>query len=154
MRSTGVRRKLDDLGRVVIPAGIRRSLDLRDGDAMEFTVHGDRIILTRATDRCVVCGHQGEGLRELRGRRLCERCIGEVAALDAEIPRGGPDGRGDTDGDGGSDDAPADGDQQPGSEDDDERVVPLSPSPDLEQESADLDQLRREAYEPASTTAW
>lgn len=153
MRSTGVRRKLDDLGRVVIPAGIRRSLDLRDGDAMEFTVHGDRIILTRATDRCVVCGHQGEGLRELRGRKLCEQCIEEVAALDAETPRGGPDGQ-DADGDAGSDDAAADGGQQPRSEDDDERVVPLSRSPDLEQESADLDQLRREAYEPASTTAW
>lgn len=81
MRSTGVRRKLDDLGRVVIPAGIRRTLDLRDGDAIEFTVSGDEIILTRASDRCVVCGHQGDSLREVRGRRLCEQCVAEVAAL-------------------------------------------------------------------------
>lgn len=81
MRSTGVRRKLDDLGRVVIPAGIRRTLDLRDGDAIEFTVAGDEIILTRATDRCVVCGHQGQDLHEVRGRKLCERCVGEVASL-------------------------------------------------------------------------
>lgn len=83
MRSTGVRRKLDDLGRVVIPAGIRRTLDLRDGDAIEFTVAGDEIILSRATDRCVVCGHQGEDLHEVRERKLCGGCVSEVASLAA-----------------------------------------------------------------------
>lgn len=140
MRSTGVRRKLDDLGRVVIPAGIRRSLDLQDGDAIEFTVHGDRIIMSRATDRCVVCGHQGEGLREIRGRRMCESCIREVAALrEAQEDREADDER----------EAEAAGDA---ASDDEGRIVPLSRS--VEEESADLAELRREAYDPASTTAW
>ena len=126
-RSTGVRRKVDDLGRIVIPAGIRKTLDIRDGDALEFTVDGDRIIIDRATDRCVVCGHQGLGLHEVHERRICTSCIDEVAALGAS----------DTEGEEDSADVPVD--SAPGR---------------LQRESADLDELRRELYDPASTTAW
>lgn len=144
MRSTGVRRKLDDLGRVVIPAGIRRSLDLQNGDAIEFSVDGDDIILTRATDRCVVCGDQREDLRQVRERKLCPDCVAEVAALreDARASRSGTDDTARADRGATPAPSPA-GDQPPAAE------APRR----LERESADLAELREEAYEPG-TTDW
>lgn len=81
MSNTGVRRKVDDLGRVVIPAGIRKSMDIQEGESLEFHVEGDRIVLTRATDRCILCGHQGADLREVHERRVCPACIRTIRGL-------------------------------------------------------------------------
>lgn len=86
MRSTGIRRKVDDLGRVVIPAGIRRTLGIREGDALEFAVQGDEVILTRPVERCVFCGTEDGPLQTFRSKRLCPGCIGSVAALDGGVP--------------------------------------------------------------------
>ena len=47
MKSTGVVRRIDDLGRVVIPKEIRRNLDMAEGDPIEFYVDGDRVILRK-----------------------------------------------------------------------------------------------------------
>lgn len=146
MRSTGVRRKLDDLGRVVIPAGIRRSLDLQNGDAIEFSVDGDDIILSRATDRCVVCGDQREDLRQVRERKLCPDCVAEVAALREDA--GEATSRSGTD-----DTAPADRDPTPAPSPAGDQPRAAEPPRRLERESADLAELREEAYEPG-TTDW
>ncbi len=88
---TGIRRKVDDLGRVVIPAGIRRSLNIREGDAMEVHVDGEQVILSKPTDQCVFCGSE-QGLRPFRGKNVCRACIAAVGVLDepAPGPRPGP----------------------------------------------------------------
>jgi AbrB family transcriptional regulator, transcriptional pleiotropic regulator of transition state genes len=75
---TGIRRKVDDLGRVVIPAGIRRSVGIREGDAVEFHVEGEQVILAKPIDQCVFCG-EAEGVEEFRDRPVCPRCVGELA---------------------------------------------------------------------------
>ncbi len=47
MKETGIIRRIDDLGRIVIPKDIRRPLRLREGDAMEIYLDGDAIVLKR-----------------------------------------------------------------------------------------------------------
>lgn len=84
MKSTGIRRKVDDLGRVVIPAGIRRSLGIREGDQVEVFVDGERVVLAKPTDRCVFCGSDEE-LRTFRGKMLCRPCVASVAVLDEDL---------------------------------------------------------------------
>lgn len=83
---TGIQRKVDDLGRVVIPAGIRHSLNIREGDALEVHVDGDRVILAKPTDQCVFCGGEEE-LVGFRGRSVCRPCVAGVGVLGEGIHR-------------------------------------------------------------------
>ena len=55
-RRTGVARKVDQLGRVVLPAEVRRHFDISAGDLIEITVDSDAILLTKVENRCVFCG--------------------------------------------------------------------------------------------------
>jgi AbrB family transcriptional regulator, transcriptional pleiotropic regulator of transition state genes len=82
MASSGIRRKVDDLGRVVIPASIRRSLGIREGDAVEVMVEGERVVLSKPRESCVFCGREEEGLRTFRGRLLCRECLGGLGVMD------------------------------------------------------------------------
>lgn len=74
MRSTGIQRKVDDLGRIVIPAGIRRSLGIREGDALDVAVDGSHVILSKPADRCVFCGSE-EALRPFQEKVVCHPCL-------------------------------------------------------------------------------
>lgn len=87
---TGIRRKVDDLGRVVIPAGIRRSLNIREGDAMEVHVEGEHVILSKPTDQCVFCRSE-QGLRPFRGKNVCRACIAAVGVLEEGVPSAQPE---------------------------------------------------------------
>jgi AbrB family transcriptional regulator, transcriptional pleiotropic regulator of transition state genes len=82
MASSGIRRKVDDLGRVVIPASIRRSLGIREGDAVEVSVEGERVVLSKPRESCVFCGREEEGLPTFRGRLLCRECLGGLGVMD------------------------------------------------------------------------
>ncbi|HSK22530.1 MAG TPA: AbrB/MazE/SpoVT family DNA-binding domain-containing protein [Egicoccus sp.] len=82
MASSGIRRKVDDLGRVVIPAGIRRSLSMREGDTVEVTVEGERVVISRPQDACVFCGREEDDLQGFRGRLVCRDCLGSLGVLD------------------------------------------------------------------------
>jgi AbrB family transcriptional regulator, transcriptional pleiotropic regulator of transition state genes len=80
--SSGIRRKVDDLGRVVIPASFRRSLGIREGDAVEVSVEGERVVLAKPRESCVFCGREEQGLRTFRGRLLCRECLGGLGVMD------------------------------------------------------------------------
>jgi len=77
MRATGMARKVDDLGRVVVPAEMRKSFGIREGDYLDISVEDDRIILVKRQDACVFC-RSSEDLKEFRGRMVCAGCIGEL----------------------------------------------------------------------------
>jgi AbrB family transcriptional regulator, transcriptional pleiotropic regulator of transition state genes len=85
MASSGIRRKVDDLGRVVIPAGIRRSLGIREGDPVEVSVEGERVVLAKPRDACVFCGREEERLTPFRGRLVCRDCLGSLGAVDGRL---------------------------------------------------------------------
>ena len=84
MKSTGIRRKVDDLGRIVIPAGVRKTLGIREGDAMDVSVEGEKVILAKPQDRCVFCGTD-EDLQEFRGKAMCRACVASVGVLDERL---------------------------------------------------------------------
>ena len=75
MRAMGIIRRLDELGRVVIPVEMRRMLDLADRDTVEIAVDGDRIV-----PRCVFCS-RSEALVEYHNRRVCASCMRELSAM-------------------------------------------------------------------------
>ena len=77
MKSTGIIRKVDDLGRVVLPAELRRSLEINVQDEVEIFVEGDRIILQKFAPCCVFCGSD-ERLTSYYGKNLCKACIENI----------------------------------------------------------------------------
>ena len=77
MRAMGIIRRLDELGRVVIPVEMRRMLDR---DTVEIAVDGDRIVLQKHTPRCVFCS-RGDALVEYHNRRICASCMRELSAM-------------------------------------------------------------------------
>ncbi len=80
MKSTGVVRKIDELGRIVLPSELRKVFGIREGDQLEISVDGERIILGKRQDVCVFCSAEDPEL-EFRGRRICERCAGELGQM-------------------------------------------------------------------------
>ena len=73
MKATGVVRKVDELGRIVLPIEIRRNLDIHERDQLEIYLEGDRIILRKAEMNCVFCG-SSRGLSEYKGKNVCREC--------------------------------------------------------------------------------
>ncbi|SHM19553.1 transcriptional pleiotropic regulator of transition state genes [Caldanaerovirga acetigignens] len=77
MKSTGVVRKVDELGRVVIPIELRRTLDINEKDALEIYVDTDRIILKKYQPGCIFCG-SAENIITFKGKNICEECFSEL----------------------------------------------------------------------------
>lgn len=74
MSDTGIVRRVDDLGRIVIPMELRRTLGIHVKDPMAIMVEGDRIILQKHKDVCAICGNP-EDIVEIKGRPICGDCI-------------------------------------------------------------------------------
>ncbi|HEV8206185.1 MAG TPA: AbrB/MazE/SpoVT family DNA-binding domain-containing protein [Acidimicrobiia bacterium] len=81
-RRTGVARKVDQLGRVVLPAEVRRHFGISPGDLIEIGVDTDAILLTKVEDRCVFCGGTAN-LSEFSGKLVCGECVSRLAAEEA-----------------------------------------------------------------------
>ena len=73
MHSTGMTRKVDSLGRVVLPAEMRRVFGIREGDLVDIAVDGQHIVLTKVEQRCVFCS-DGAALVEYSGKLVCQSC--------------------------------------------------------------------------------
>ena len=77
MKTTGIVRKIDELGRIVIPKEMRRVTDIKNGDPVEIELEGDRIVLTKYAPTCIYCG-KDSGITEFRGKKICFVCIDEI----------------------------------------------------------------------------
>jgi AbrB family transcriptional regulator, transcriptional pleiotropic regulator of transition state genes len=80
MKSTGIVRKVDELGRVVIPIELRRTLSIGEKDALEIFVEADTIILKKYEPACIFCG-QAKGVKNLKGKNICPECLEEMANM-------------------------------------------------------------------------
>lgn len=76
---TVIVRKIDDLGRIVIPAETRRLFNIREGDELEISVQNSAIVLRKLEATCVFCGSTDD-VGEFLGRGICAICRGKVAA--------------------------------------------------------------------------
>lgn len=74
IKSTGIVRKVDELGRVVIPIELRRTLSIQKKDALEIYVDADRIILKKYEPACVFCGN-ADDIITFRGKNICRHCL-------------------------------------------------------------------------------
>lgn len=80
MHDTGIVRRVDDLGRIVIPMELRRTLGIKVKDPMAIFVEGDRIILQKHKDACAICGDTEAKTTKVKGRPICDACIEAVKA--------------------------------------------------------------------------
>ena len=74
MKSTGIVRKVDDLGRIVLPVELRKILDINERDSLEIFVDGSSIMLQKYEPSCIFCGSYSEVLNYM-GRNVCPDCI-------------------------------------------------------------------------------
>lgn len=76
MKNTGVVRKLDPLGRIVLPKELRDNLDLEDA-ALEIFVDGEDIVLRKYEASCIFCG-EASNVIEYKGKKICKKCLKEL----------------------------------------------------------------------------
>ena len=74
----GIARKIDDLGRIVIPAETRRLFNIREGDQLVISIEGPNIVLRKLEDTCIFCGAT-EHVGVFRGRGICVGCRSQLA---------------------------------------------------------------------------
>lgn len=79
MKSTGIVRKVDELGRIVLPMELRRVLDIKIRDSLEITSEDDKIVLKKYEPCCVFCSSKEE-LQSFKGRCVCKKCLDEICA--------------------------------------------------------------------------
>ena len=77
LKSTGIVRKVDELGRVVIPIELRRTLGIGEKDALEIYVDGERIMLKKYEPACIFCGN-AENVTYFKGKIVCFSCVSEM----------------------------------------------------------------------------
>lgn len=77
MKSTGIVRKVDELGRVVLPIELRRTLEIAEKDALEIYVEGSTIILKKYEPACIFCG-DAKNVISYRGKNICQNCMKEL----------------------------------------------------------------------------
>ncbi len=74
MKSTGIVRKMDELGRIVIPIELRRQLEIEERDAVEIYTEKDMIILRKYQNSCIFC-QSNKDLVAYNGKFVCKNCI-------------------------------------------------------------------------------
>lgn len=84
MKSTGIVRKVDELGRIVLPIELRRTLDIAEKDALEIYVEDSRVVLKKYRPTCIFC----DGAKDLavyRGKNICPECLKTLRSESPEM---------------------------------------------------------------------
>lgn len=80
MKSTGVVRRIDELGRIVLPIEIRKNLNIENRDTVEIFVEEDKIILKKYEPACIFCGN-ARNVFIFKGKNICPACIKEIQEI-------------------------------------------------------------------------
>lgn len=80
MKSTGMVRQLDSLGRIVLPIELRRTMDINTKDLLEILVEGNTVVLRKYEPNCHFCG-SSSGLTAYKEKMICKRCLKDLKAL-------------------------------------------------------------------------
>lgn len=81
MKTVGIIRKVDELGRVVLPVEMRRTLGIEERDPLEISMEGEMVILRKVQSNCAFCGGHKD-LLEFNNKWVCCECRKEIMALD------------------------------------------------------------------------
>ena len=81
MKSTGIVRPVDELGRIVLPKELRMSMDInKKGDSVEIFIDDDKIVLKKYHPACIFCGN-ADNVVYLKGKLICRQCIDELNTI-------------------------------------------------------------------------
>ena len=80
MKSTGIVRKVDELGRIVLPIELRRTLDIAERDALEIYVEGSTVVLKKYRPTCIFCD-SSKDISIFRGKNIGPKCLRELKSL-------------------------------------------------------------------------
>lgn len=80
IKSTGIVRKVDELGRIVLPKELRNTLDIKEKDSLEIYVDGDQIILKKYAPACIFCSNAGN-IVTFKGKNVCKECLERMKDL-------------------------------------------------------------------------
>ena len=80
MKSTGIVRKVEELGRIVLPIELRRTLDIAERDALEIYVEGSTVVLKKYRPTCIFCD-SSKDISIFRGKNICPKCLRELKSL-------------------------------------------------------------------------
>ena len=80
MKATGIVRKVDDLGRIVLPIELRRTLDIDIKDTLEIYVDDEFIMLKKYEPACIFCGSATDVINH-EGKNICRKCIEDLKKL-------------------------------------------------------------------------
>ncbi|MBR5227181.1 MAG: AbrB/MazE/SpoVT family DNA-binding domain-containing protein [Clostridia bacterium] len=78
MKSVGIVRKLDSLGRIVLPIELRKTLEITEKDGIEIFTEGQSIILKKYAPNCVFCSGKKD-IKTFKGKSVCEKCIEQLS---------------------------------------------------------------------------
>lgn len=77
MKSTGIVRRVDELGRIVLPIELRRTLDINEKDALEIYVDGSTVILKKYEPACIFCDNARDVVN-YKGKLICQECLDDL----------------------------------------------------------------------------
>lgn len=80
-KATGIVRRVDELGRIVLPVELRRTLEIQERDEVEIYVEGSSIILRKYRPSCIFCSG-GKNVVKFKGKNVCPRCLKSIQKLE------------------------------------------------------------------------
>lgn len=83
MKSTGIVRKVDELGRIVLPIELRRTLDIAEKDCLEIYMEGPSIVLKKYQPACIFCDSDKD-IQLFHGKNICSKCIKSMQTIGEE----------------------------------------------------------------------
>ena len=83
MKSTGIIRRVDELGRVVIPIELRNKFGIAEKDPIEIFVDGSNIVLKKFEPNCIFCGNSKK-LSEYKDKLVCDKCLEKLSGMKTE----------------------------------------------------------------------
>ncbi|MCI9246211.1 MAG: AbrB/MazE/SpoVT family DNA-binding domain-containing protein [Clostridia bacterium] len=83
MKSTGIIRRVDELGRVVIPIELRNKFGIAEKDPIEIFVDGSNIVLKKFEPNCIFCG-SSKKLSEYKDKLVCDKCLEKLSEIKTE----------------------------------------------------------------------
>ena len=83
MKSTGIIRRMDELGRVVVPIEIRNQFNIAEKDPIEIYVEGEKIVLKKFQPNCIFCGNT-KNLLTYNDKLICENCSKKIGNLNQD----------------------------------------------------------------------
>lgn len=80
MKSTGIVRKVDELGRIVLPIELRRTLDIAERDSLEIYIDGSSIVMKKYQPACIFCD-SAKDITVFHNKNICSKCIHAMQKL-------------------------------------------------------------------------